>query len=401
MNAFLFPLAFVSPAVFLAFMLGLKENKERPVLKALALGLCAGIAFYGMRCDATTDIYRHIALLPAYDTTFLGCFDAGHYGGLFVWDMWCWVIEKIGDPYLLQSSAAFVGYAIIGYICIDYSMLQSDRRASWVVPFLFAVCAIPVFPLVTGIRSSIAVLICALAFYLYNQKQCPLPLALALDVAAVMIHQVALFPLLIMLAIPVLRKYPKQSLVGCFVTFLLIAAIGQLILPYLPSGNTVLGFIRKAVEALLTYDKGDSWSTANASSANGVANRLSVLTLICVMLCAVMPHLKSSESVDLKASMAFYVSLISVASAALIIVLPVNGERFLPAAYALGALLVPDLSGMANPADKWSRILRKVTVGGLCAVALALHVYSLLYGLEEPLTLVQTCLFGVVGLFLW
>ena len=194
MNALLFPLAFVSPAVFLAFLLGLKENNERPVFKALALGLCAGIAFYGMRCDETTDIYRHIALLSAYDTTFLGCFDAGHYGGLFVWDMWCWVIEKIGDPYLLQSSAAFVGYAIIGYICIDYSTCQSERQAGWVVPFLFAVCAIPVFPLVAGIRSTIAVLICALAFYLYNMKGCPILVAVLLDVMAVMIHQVALFP---------------------------------------------------------------------------------------------------------------------------------------------------------------------------------------------------------------
>ena len=36
MNALLFPLAFVSPAVFLAFLLGLKENNERPVFKALA-----------------------------------------------------------------------------------------------------------------------------------------------------------------------------------------------------------------------------------------------------------------------------------------------------------------------------------------------------------------------------
>lgn len=70
MNAALFLLAFGSPAAFLALMLGLKETRERPVLKALSLGLCAGIAFYGMRCDATTDIYRHMALLSAYDTTF-------------------------------------------------------------------------------------------------------------------------------------------------------------------------------------------------------------------------------------------------------------------------------------------------------------------------------------------
>lgn len=397
MNALLFPLAFVSPAVFLAFMLGLKENKERPVLKALALGLCAGIAFYGMRCDVTTDIYRHIALLPAYDTTFLGCFDAGHYGGLFVWDMWCWVIEKIGDPYLLQSSAAFMGYAIIGYICIDYSTRQGERCNNWVVPFLFAVCAIPVFPLVAGIRSTIAVLICALAFYLYNMKGCPMLVAALLDVMAVMIHQVALFPLVLLAIIPLARKWPKGALVGCFAAFMLVASIGQILLPFLPGGNNVLGFVRKAIEALLMYDKGDDWTAANASSLNGIVNRVSTLSLICTVLVCSLPHLGHGRCDDRHLGLGLYVSLIAVASAALIVVLPVNGERFLPAAYALAAPLVYDFLKTRKRHKRSGRHFIEVVVFLLCAAALCLHVYSLIYGSSDTPTLVMTCFFGVLG----
>lgn len=397
MNALLFPLAFVSPAVFLAFMLGLKESKERPVLKALSLGLCAGIAFYGMRCDATTDIYRHIALLPAYDTTFLGCFDAGHYGGLFVWDMWCWVIEKIGDPYLLQSSAAFVGYAIIGYICIDYSTRQGEQRAGWIVSFLFAVCAIPVFPLVAGIRSTIAVLICALAFYLYSMRRCPILIAMLLDVMAVMIHQVALFPLALLAIIPLAQKWPKGALIGCFAIFMFIAAIGQFFLSNLPSGNNVLGFVRKAVEALLVYDKGNDWTAANASSLNGVVNRISTLTLICIVLASSLPHLRRGHCDRRHLRLGLYVSLIAVASAALIIVLPVNGERFVPAAYALGAPLVCDfLKNRGGQKKSGSRIIGAM-VFLLCVAALCLHGYSLVYGSSDTASLVMTCFFGVLG----
>lgn len=397
MNAVLFPLAFISPAVFLACMLGLKETRERPVLKALALGLCAGIAFYGMRCDATTDIYRHIALLPAYDTTFLGCFNAGHYGGLFVWDMWCWAVERVGDPYLLQSSAAFVGYAIIGFICIDFSTRQSGRQDGWVGSFLFAVCAIPVFPLVAGIRSTIAVLICALAFYLHNMRGCPIIVAVLLDVTAAMIHQVALFPLVLLAVIPLARKRPIAALVGCFVAFMLIASIGQFLLPLLSSGNNVFGFVRKAIAALLTYDKGDEWTAANAGSLNGIVNRLSTLTLICVVLVSSLRHLGHGCRDEKLRGLGLYVSLIAVASAALIIVLPVNGERFLPAAYALGAPLVCAFLKAGGGHEKGGRLIIGAGVFLLCSAALLLHVYSLLYGLADTASLVMTCLFGMLG----
>lgn len=397
MNALLFPLAFISPAVFLAFMLGLKESKERPVLKALALGLCAGIAFYGMRCDDTTDIYRHIALLPAYNTTFLGCFDAGHYGGLFVWDIWCWAIEKLGDPYLLQSSAAFVGYAIIGYICIDFTARQSKRQVGWVAPFLFAVCAIPVFPLVAGIRSTIAVLICALSFYLYNMRGYPILVAVSLDAMAVMIHQVALFPLILLAVIPFARKRPKRALIGCFVAFVFIASIGQFLLPFLSSGNNVSGFVRKAIEAFLVYDKGNDWTAANASSLNGIVNRVSALTLICAVLVSSLRHFGCERGDEELLGHGLYVSLIAVASAALIIVLPVNGERFLPVAFVLGAPLVCDCLKTGEEYKKSEYRIIGAVVFLLCAAALSFHVYSLVYGSADTTSLIMTCLFGTLG----
>lgn len=397
MNAALFLLAFGSPAAFLALMLGLKETRERPVLKALSLGLCAGIAFYGMRCDATTDIYRHMALLSAYDTTFLRCFDAGHYGGLFVWDTWCWAIEKIGDPYLLQSSAAFVGYTIVGYICIDFSCRYTERRDAWAVPFLFAVCAIPVFPLVTGIRSTIAVLICALGFYLYRMRGYPIYCAVLLDVIAVMIHQVAIFPLLLLMVLPLAKQRPKGALIGCFIAFMLVASIGQSLLPYLSGGNGIFGFIRKAIEALLMYDKGNEWTAANASSLNGIVNRISTLTLICVIVLSSLPYFRRENSDERLLEIGLYVCLVAVASAALIIALPVNGERFLPAGYSLGAPLVYNILDTGGGRKNRGRFISGTVVFLLCAAALLLHIYSLIYGSADTASLVMTCLFGVLG----
>lgn len=397
MNAVLFPLALISPAAFLAFMLGLKEARERPILKALALGLCAGIAFYGMRCDPTTDIYRHIALLSVYDTTFLGCFDAGHYGGLYVWDIWCWAIEKTGDPYLLQSSAAFVGYAIVGYICVDFSSRQIKRRDEWAVPFLFAVCAIPVFPLVTGIRSTIAVLICALAFYLYKMRGYPIYFAALLDLMAVMIHQVAIFPLVLLAILPLAKQRPKGALIGCFIAFMLIASIGRLLLPYLSGGNSIFDFLRKAIESLLTYDKGSDWTAANASSLNGIVNRISTLTLICVLVLSSLPYIGGDNSEENLLELGLYVSLIAVASAALIIALPVNGERFLPAGYALGAPLICDFLDAGRERKNGGRVFFGAAVFLLCTAALFLHVYSLVYGSADTTSLIMTCLFGILG----
>lgn len=400
MTAALFPLAFISPFICFLMLVGIKEKREHPVFKAIAIGLCAGVAFYGMRCDATTDIARHIALLPLYQTSFFDCFGAGHYNGLFVWDIWNWNIAKIGDPYLLQSSAAFVGYAIVAYIAIDYFSGRRDGQKLALIAMVFAFCAIPILPLVAGIRSSVSVLLCALFFYLYCKKGIPLYCTILGMVAGVMIHQVALFPLAIMLFAIAFRKRPYPALIACFLAFAAIAFIGEFLLPYLSGGGPIADFIQKAVESLLSYEVGNEWTAANAGSLNGIVTRFFSVMLTLFLIVVSLARIRADRKDEVSYSISFYVALLSVASLALVFVLPVNGERFLPAAFALGAVEISDFTWRVRGKRGITAIVATSFLFITCSISLALHIYSVAYGSLSSSMLLGTSAFGVFGFFM-
>ena len=119
--------------------------------------------------------------------------------------------------------------------------------------------------------------------------------------------------------------------------------------------------------------------------------------MICIVLASSLRYLGQGYRDGRLLGLGLYVSLIAVASAALIIVLPVNGERFLPTAYALDAPLVYDFLKTGGRHKRSGRFIIRAAVFLLCAAALCLHVYSLVYGSSDTASLVMTCLFGVLG----
>lgn len=377
--------------------------KKHPVQIAAVLGLCFAIAFYGLRLDSSNDIARHIALLQNYERVdVFHCFGAGHYDALFVWDIWCWIVAKIGDPYLLQSSAAFVGYAIIGYIVADCSgRLQADRYIT-AAAFFHIVAAIPFLWVVCGIRSTIALLVCALAAYLYFTDKIKLSGAFILSLVGVFIHFVAILSVLLLLMSSLIASSPVKGIALIFAVTLASAVIGNLVYPIIEGiGNPVAQVLASALEAFLGYSEGDNWTEAQSSSLNTRVNIAFTFLWILFLVYNVVRLEKSRGANDKGISSMNALSLsVAAVTVALSSVLESNGTRLVPVLFALGETSV--IARMAGEPPSANKSLFVVDcIGMILASALfVLHGYSVAYGIVETSSFISTAFFGVIGAFL-
>lgn len=387
--------------VMLVLLLAVDVRKE-PVRAALVVGLCFAAGFYGLRLDASNDIARHMALLHNYASVdFFHCFGAGHYDSLFAWDIWCWIIARTGDPYILQSSAAFVGYSIIAYVAFDSGARLGASRSATVTMFLATICAIPFMSIVVGIRSTIAVLLCALAGYLLYAKASGRLVPALLMACGILIHPGAAVCIVLVLVAPAIARAPMRGSLLCVVVTLFAAIIGQAVLPYVEgSANPVLAFLAGAIESLLGYtkDAADSWSVTHAASLNTRVNNLfTILWILFILLSVCFSHRqgKASRHLDCVDALVLACSLVSLS---LSTVLLVNATRFVPFAFCLGsAALLRSSAALRCRAVADVSTLSVLTGTVVCAGLLALHCYSIAYGIVDPESFVGSLFLGLAG----
>lgn len=400
----LIPIAFISPWLCVILLLLLVKDQRHPVVDALVLATSAAVAVYGMQFAPDNDIVRHIALLPSYASVpFYQCFGVGHYGNLFVWDIWCWLVAKTGNVQLLQSSAAFVGYLAIGYIVFDGCARRKMTSAQTSCALLIAICSVPILPLVSGIRSSISVLICALSFYLYAYNFLRWWLSIAIMILAAMIHPVALFPIGFAVAAMCLKssKRPFLHITVCFAIVLSIGIIGSLILPILPTSTPVGNYLSQAVTSLLSYQEGNSWTQAQSASFNSRVNALFNIIAAFVSLAASSLMLKNSAIKSPAYQESLFISFAAAGSLALLIVLPVNGARFLPVVFALAASNIVVAVRDIRRTSKNRYFVMKAFMFLLMMAGLLLHIYSVAYSMTDASAAIATLVCGVLGTYLY
>lgn len=376
------------------------DCRKNPWQAAFIVGLCFAAAFYGLRLDSTNDIARHMALLVNYEgVELIGCFGAGHYDALPVWDLWCWVVAKIGDPYLLQSSAAFVGYAIITFVVCDFSNRVSASRLVQAVGLFHVFSVVPILGIVCGIRSSVALLICALAAYLRLARGLSWTRTIVLSLVGVLIHPVSMMPLALLLVVKQMARRPLFSLVVLFFVMLASAGIGNAVLPAISgSGNPVFRFLAAALEAFLGYSEGDKWTAVQSSSLNTRVNQFfTFLWIGYIAFNAICCKGLRTGRAERMTSLDMFSLVLAVTTLALSIVLEVNGTRLVPVMFLLGETAI--IARMTYKSPRESKALFVVDgIGMMIATGLlALHCYSVAYGIVESPLFLATVLTGIFG----
>lgn len=408
MTLVLLPLALVSPLLTLVASFGISDFRNRPVQLSMFSGVCFAVTFYGLRQDENSDIFRHMSLIDNYvGLDLFHSFGAGNYNMLFAWDVWNWLIAKTGDPYLLQSSAAFIGYAIIVYIPVDYSRWIGASQVSTVVAVIAAVCFIPTLPLVAGIRSTIAALLCALGAYLYSVGKRGLLASFCLMAIGTMIHPIAIIGLGLFILASITVKRP---VVGATIAFVLAYTIGitsRHFLPFLSGSGPIMGdLLTSSIESLLGYQEGDAWTEAHSSSLNTRVNLFVSMLAVSMILGAFYQNylnrgrLPEAQPHRRVCVVSYFAVILAVYSFGLLLVLPVNGTRLLPAVFSLGSVILIDTMELLHRRSLSYRIFFSVSLAVVGGSALLLHIYSILYSSTDSLLLLLSLVSGIGGLAL-
>lgn len=397
MTAFLALVAFCSPmaAIFLSILLF--PHGRKPLSCALGIGFAAAVGFYYLRTGLDADIVRHMEYLSFYKGLgFLQCFDAGHYQTLYVWDAWNWLIAQIGDPYLLQASAAFVNYSIISYIVFDAARGSSASQSKTALYWLIAISAISPMALVVGIRSGTSCMVAALALYRGYAKSRSCFETLALLLVSILIHHSALLFLMAWLLAPLCQKQPLKVCAIVFAAFLGIAAVSTVLLTYFPAGgNPLNSFVHSVLAGVVDTAEGDEWSTTHAGSFNTKVNTLWSLFLIASFGLSIWKKTEKSGRFEggFGAVLAA-AAVISACSAALMIVFPINGGRPLPVVCLLAISCLLHYGCQVSSAGAMRYDLFDALVIAASAGEFLLHAYSLMYGGTEVWSLLAGFLMG-------
>ena len=370
------------------------------MLGAVAAGICFAAFFYGVRLDELNDITRHMNYLTAYDEVdIFHCFGAGHYDFLFVWDLWCWLIAKSGDPYLLQASSCLIAYSIIFYIIIDYANMLKVGWGIAVFAIFTAIASIPFLGIISGVRSSVALLVSALAIYRHYIHNASPAQLFCLLVCATMIHQVAL---LIIVAFFANRLFKRMGIAGLIALFFLVlgsSVILSFCLPLLKGySNPIVNFLVQAGESFLGYSQGDDWSAAHSASLNTRVNYAFNYLWIGAIILNITPRFRCQASdCQITAGESRLISLLLVAitmTFGLSLVLETNGTRLVPFIFLFGALIIVKRKTLIE--TKRHKLFFYLDCFSLlvCLGLLALHVYSIIYGIVSPDLFVSSMCFG-------
>lgn len=189
---------------------------KRSVLSALICGTAASAMFYGYIPDVGNDIYRHMENLSLYEN--IPIYDAFnrlkdyHISGIYTWDIYLWLMAHIGNPYLIQSTAAFFGYFFISFIIFDQAKSKDISFINYFLIYMVGLSAFPLLEIAIGIRSANAFILTVVSFYLYYIKKRNYLLSAILLIIAFYLHSGAIIPVILFFFIPMFAKYRKISI---------------------------------------------------------------------------------------------------------------------------------------------------------------------------------------------
>ena len=373
-------------------------SKNRLSVKnAIVFGYACGWGCYGYIGDVGQDIVRHMQDLDLYkDVLLFQCFDAGRLSVTYTWDVWLWCVARLNNPYLLQSTAAFLGYTILSYIVFDYSNKSKLQLKQFVPMLLFALTVISPLDMFIGIRYANAFLISLLAIYRYYFAEASKITTALLFVVSIFLHNAALVIVAMWIVFPIVRKYKVVAF--SVTTFLLLSFTSYTNYMSMISGrNTVVTSLLMSV-----LDSANNYQATSASFHSLFVRYLQMAFSGVIILRALMIFKKKKGTVSCECQKMSLFSMYGyLVALCLTTILGTNGNRFFVVAIIAGLVPFMESWKIYGFLKAKSFILLDIIIVGFSLISVMLYVNDMNWGTGSVFSVLWSMCFGAFSKLLF
>lgn len=282
--------AYISPlmGICLAFAFFCKAPTRRnAVICAIGIGAAAALSAYGIRYKSPTDMTRWMDECRYYTgKSFLMIPNSSNpdHSGLLVWNLMCWLVGNVGDLYLLQSLAAFLGYGLVFWLPMRAYANRDISLRQFNYTLLFLFLAIPTQVIVGNVRSALGCILCSIAFCTrksYDVKR-SIPGFVIIAVAC-LIHSSMVLGLVVYVLQPLISHHPiKLSVLVAICLFVFFSCSPVLAESHLLSEVPI---VSRILEKASFYTVGTEWDQQEAKNILSIASHvlgIFLLGLVCL-----------------------------------------------------------------------------------------------------------------------
>lgn len=215
--------------------------------------------------------------------------------GLYMKDIWFWLIAQLGDYQLIPAMSTFVVYYtgayIAGYLAFHHQM---EKVVHW--QLLLLICGLDLTIIVNYVRNICAFAIVILAFFKWRVENRQKLLSVLLLIMAIFIHSTAIVLVLVLCMLPLIRRFFWQFLVG----FLLAGNIINFLYQQFGDvgGNVVFDVLRNIIYKAYQYFNGlvaTEWANQLTQSFTSQAIKVFYLFLVTAVIVAYLVYRKNQK----------------------------------------------------------------------------------------------------------
>ncbi len=387
---FISVVALLCPAIGLILTILFYTKNKKVKQTSILFGLNFSAIIYGYIADSSNDIFRHIEALSKYKN--INLFEAFNVNkqmsNLFTWDIWSWIIAKTNNPYLLQASAALIGYSIISYLVLDYCNINKIPIKKSLIYLLLAYTLVSPLSIAIGIRCSIAMLLSCLAFYLIIIKNKKPLIPILLSLMSIFLHHATIIIFVIYLIYPIYKKHKILILAAIPITLLLFTNYADYI--SLLQGNSIItGLLTDTLNSATIY------KNIGIHSLNSIVSVTIQTILASLILIRPISRNKNRKKIDKQLwnlELLFYVLTIS-----MMVILEMNGNRYFICPMILGLLPIISSDNYMSLFKTKNKAIIDIMIALCCIITMSINIYNMDWGTGSIASLAESFFTGYLS----
>lgn len=375
------------------------SSKQHKVLAcSIIIGIACGLVAYSVDVSVYGDLARYIISADTYSNQTIDSIFTGAYSDYPLSACFFWLIANTAGASTLPFYMGLIIYGIMSYIVLDYCEHHGNNHWMTSLAILGMFCIISPFGSVSSVRSSLAVVLVVLAYYLEFYRGIGLIKAAIFYIASCFIHDLGLLLLLMRIVFTLTKS-----------RFYIAAIIALFAIPlalYILTNFNFVGSLQDTsiTGSLLGYTgEARGWAAEVLSSRFQYVLRILNLTLMISMGLICINELQNQQSKEQRFIECVLFGLLLSCGFAVFIA----SDVYLRLAYfyeALGLLIVINRTNRNTASDVQDLRILRFNILGTCIAINILGLFALynfqLNASVDLLSFFKGLLFGITSILI-